>query len=211
MKPVKPGDRLRVVATVPAIALAHYRAPFTGGIECELPPGTLLEVSHSKPSASGFSCVPEDYFTLEALLIPEEERESDTYDGFHLVVEKEEIGKRIETMPPKRPVQNREDFVAGTLRLFVTSEGGVDFPIPNGWISGLLRFDEELTRPDALFGCEVRFPGRKALHPEEEGPVEIRTLVDPEDYPQRFRPGERFDFWYGRNIGEGVIERLVAS
>ena len=94
----------------------------------------------------------------------------------------------------------------GVLKLYPTEEGGRE--VPDGWISGLLRFGEDLTAGGSLLGCRVDMLGRAQLNPGEEADVAFWTIADLHFVEQHVRPGMRFRFWAGRDIGEGEIHSV---
>lgn len=92
------GDRLTVAEDVPALGVTQWRAPFTGGFECVVPAGTVLLVLGAQAEAEAFPCRPEDYERLEQLLVPEEVRTSEKYDGYYLLFKKRDIGSTLQTI-----------------------------------------------------------------------------------------------------------------
>lgn len=93
------GDRLVVIKAFPALGVTQWRAPFTGGFECVVPAGSLLVVLSAHTAAEGFACKPEDYERLETLLVPQEDRTSENYDGYYLVLNKSDVGEKLQRVP----------------------------------------------------------------------------------------------------------------
>jgi hypothetical protein len=85
-----------VAEPVKAMGLTHWRAPFTGGFECTIPVGTTLVAVHDQADgAEGLAFRPEGYEEMERLLVPEEDRAAEKYDGYSLVVLLAEIGTKL--------------------------------------------------------------------------------------------------------------------
>ena len=83
----KKGARFLLTSPIPAIALTHWHAPFTGGHEVSIPAGTIIVVNIDQvEGAAGVSCSPENYEELHAALVPEEDRRAEKYGGFSLSV-----------------------------------------------------------------------------------------------------------------------------
>ncbi|WP_148044671.1 hypothetical protein [Stagnimonas aquatica] len=84
---LKKGSKFLVVSPMPAIALTHWFAPFTGGHHVTVPVGTVVVVVHDQvKGAPGVSCTPENYEELHLALIPEEDRKEEKYSGFSLSI-----------------------------------------------------------------------------------------------------------------------------
>lgn len=93
---VRKGDRFLALTELQAKGLTHWRAPFTGGFECNVPKGTILVAVHdSAPISTGFGVEPENYEELEKQLVPEEDRTAEKYGGYSFVINYREIGKRV--------------------------------------------------------------------------------------------------------------------
>jgi len=81
------GQRYRALSDLEVGALAHWRAPFTGGHEVTLPVGEVFRIAYDPPEgATAASCDPERYEELHSILIPEEDRRSDQYASYSLVI-----------------------------------------------------------------------------------------------------------------------------
>ncbi|MDM4771333.1 hypothetical protein [Solimonas sp. SE-A11] len=84
---LKKGARFLLTSPIPASALTHWHAPFTGGHKVTIPAGTIIVVDIDQAEgAPGVSCIPENYEELHTALIPEEDRRAEKYGGFSLVV-----------------------------------------------------------------------------------------------------------------------------
>lgn len=93
------GERLTVAEDIPALGVTQWRAAFTDGFECIVPAGTVVLVLGAQAAAEGFACKPEEYERLEDLLVPEEDRTSEKYDGYYLVFNKSDIGAKLQRIP----------------------------------------------------------------------------------------------------------------
>lgn len=72
---VRKGQRFRVRKDLATNVLTMWKAPFTAGVPCTLPAGTILIADHDQiRTAPGFACVPEAYEDLEPVLVPAEDR-----------------------------------------------------------------------------------------------------------------------------------------
>src|SRR5689334_16174186 len=90
------GDVLVTSEPVPAIGLTHWRAPFTGGFECVVPAGIVLVVDRDPvEGAEGVGFRPLLYEEMERVLVPEEDRPAETYDGYSLVILRTDIEARL--------------------------------------------------------------------------------------------------------------------
>jgi hypothetical protein len=97
---VRKGDRFVAVEDISTGVLTHWRAPFTGGNDAIVPKGTvLIALDDQKKGRPGFACRPERYEEMENLLVPEEDRTADKYDGYSLVLESADIGTRLVPEP----------------------------------------------------------------------------------------------------------------
>jgi len=95
--PVRFGSRFVVKTPLSIRGLTHWRAPFTGGFECTVAPGTVVVVAHEPtPGATAVGVRPEAYAELEPQLVPQEDRTSEKYDGYSLVIPLEEFGRSLE-------------------------------------------------------------------------------------------------------------------
>jgi hypothetical protein len=84
---VREGDVFVAREAVEAIGLTHWRSAFTGGFECVIPVGTILVADHDHvEGAQGVGVRPQAYDEMECMLVPEEDRTADGYDGYSLVV-----------------------------------------------------------------------------------------------------------------------------
>jgi hypothetical protein len=84
---VREGDVFIARQAVAAIGLTHWRASFTGGFECLIPVGTILVAAHDQvDGAEGVGFRPRSYDEMGRLLVPEDDRGADNYDGYSLVV-----------------------------------------------------------------------------------------------------------------------------
>ncbi len=93
---VQEGDVLVTCEPVPAIGVTHWRAPFTGGFECVIPAGTALVAAHDRvEGAEGVSFRPLLYEEMEGILVPEEDRLAEKYDGYSLVILQTDIETRM--------------------------------------------------------------------------------------------------------------------
>jgi len=80
-------DIYEAKADVEVKYMTSYRAPFTGGGICTLPKGTLIEISHiydERPII--IYAKPIEYEAMEAHIIPEEERNSQKFAGYNVVI-----------------------------------------------------------------------------------------------------------------------------
>lgn len=97
---VKKGDKLRLLAPINTHAMTCWRAPFTGSSPVNIPKGTVVKVIHdSVRTATGFSCVPDDYDAFGLLHIPvhaDVAKYESSYDGYYLVLMKSQIGWTLE-------------------------------------------------------------------------------------------------------------------
>ena len=76
--------------------LTHWRAPFTGGNRARIPAGTVLVVAFDRlPAAPGFTVTPQDYETLENLLVPPEDRLAGKYSGYSASLTVDDIGDGV--------------------------------------------------------------------------------------------------------------------
>ena len=95
-RPVCRGERFAVRDDVEVKVATHWNAPFTGGHAATLPGGTIVVAADDQvPGFPGFACVPEDYEGLEAVLVPEADREVETYSGYSLSFTLEDIGSKL--------------------------------------------------------------------------------------------------------------------
>jgi hypothetical protein len=73
-----------------------WKASFTSGFHCTIPKGTVLVVENDPmPQATAVYCVPEDYDTLEQVVVPEEDRLAAKYNGYALTVPLDEFGNKL--------------------------------------------------------------------------------------------------------------------
>jgi len=91
------GERFKVIRPLAASGLVQWKAPFTSGFECVIPPGTILVANHdSVPVSIAFGCVPANSKELEAQLVPEQDRTSEKYGGYYFVLPYKHIGRELE-------------------------------------------------------------------------------------------------------------------
>ena len=77
--------------------LTHWEAPYTGGGECELPEGTVLKVISDPPGhAKAAGCRPVNYDEMEAIVIPEDVRQSPKYAGYMFSIPFERFGTTLD-------------------------------------------------------------------------------------------------------------------
>ena len=83
---IRKGAKFVAEAPIPATAMTHWSAAFTGG-KVSVPAGTVLVVHHDQvPGAVGVSCLPANYDELHSVFIPAEDREADKYGGYSLSI-----------------------------------------------------------------------------------------------------------------------------
>ncbi len=98
--PVRKGERFVVASGAKTQVLTHWGAPFTGGNELTLPAGAVVVAQDDQnPNAPGFSCVPEEYDRVGALLVPEEDLRSEKYGGYSLSFVLDDIGTKLTPLP----------------------------------------------------------------------------------------------------------------
>jgi hypothetical protein len=102
MPSVRQGDRFEATRDIKKHGLSQWRAPFTGSFETTIPKGTVLvaDYDHVK-GARGFSCVPERYAELEPVLVPDDTRLADTYNGYHFVFLLSDIDDDLRRLPDR--------------------------------------------------------------------------------------------------------------
>lgn len=84
---LKKGQRFLVTTRLPATALTHWLAPFTGGYKISIPVDTVVIIDHDQVhTAKGVSCIPEQYDALHEQFIPAEDRNAEKYSGYSLSV-----------------------------------------------------------------------------------------------------------------------------
>ncbi len=77
-----------------------WRAPFTGGFRCTIPAGTVLTVeSDPLPRATAVYCIPDDYAGVERVVVPEEDRRSEKYTGYALVILLDDFPRGLRLAP----------------------------------------------------------------------------------------------------------------
>jgi len=85
---MKKGERYVTLSPIPAIAMTHWSAPYTGGHYVTIPKGTVLVVALDQAlGASAVYCRPENYDDLHGMFIPEEDRNAAKYNGYSLIIE----------------------------------------------------------------------------------------------------------------------------
>jgi hypothetical protein len=90
---VTAGERFVVLQDHPDHGLTSWFAPVTGSFDCTLPAGLVLVcVGGQVEGAAGFPCKPEEYDTMERVLVPRRDREDPKYGGYWLVLLEAEIG-----------------------------------------------------------------------------------------------------------------------
>ena len=93
---IKKGDKFIVVEDISTHALIHWKAPFTDGVNCVIPKGTVLVAyADSMPFYDGFGCLPENENEFEKKIIPEETRLKPKYAGYSLAMTKKDMEKII--------------------------------------------------------------------------------------------------------------------
>ena len=96
---IREGQRYRAVRDLQVGALTHWQAPFTGGVEATLPAGEIFVIANDPPAfATAVYCTPERYGDLEALFVPAEDRNAETYAGYSLVIDLEAIRRHAELL-----------------------------------------------------------------------------------------------------------------
>ena len=84
---IRKGQRYRSLEAIPVRYLTHWRAPFTGGGSGTLPAGEAFVVRDDPHFWSTLvSCDAERAEDIETLLVPEADRNAQTYAGFTLFV-----------------------------------------------------------------------------------------------------------------------------
>ena len=84
---LKKGQKFLVTKPLPATAITHWFAAFTGGHDASIPVGTVVIVDHDQvPTALGVSCLPEQYEALHEEFIPVEDRNAEKYGGYSLSI-----------------------------------------------------------------------------------------------------------------------------
>ncbi|MCI0343578.1 MAG: hypothetical protein L0216_20930 [Planctomycetales bacterium] len=84
---IRRGQRFKTLRRVAAGGITEFRAPGSGGFECSLDPGVVVTVLSSPLlGASAVAALCDDYSRIERSVVPEEDRASRNYRGFHLVV-----------------------------------------------------------------------------------------------------------------------------
>lgn len=99
MQLVRKGQRFRVKKNLVTNVLTMWNAPFTAGVPCTLPAGTILIADQDQiRTAPGFACLPEAYGDLEPVLVPAEDRAHPKYNGYYLVLLADQIGEWLEPL-----------------------------------------------------------------------------------------------------------------
>ncbi|HEY5789128.1 MAG TPA: ADP-ribosylglycohydrolase family protein [Gammaproteobacteria bacterium] len=86
--PPPPRGRFRVTRPLPCTCAVSYRAPFSGGHQVTLPPGTLLSLDRDPaPGSSASHALPEPVAAWEPWLVGQAQAAARDYAGYDLVIE----------------------------------------------------------------------------------------------------------------------------
>ena len=94
---IKKDDKFITIEDISTKALTHWKAPFTDGVDCIIPKGTILIAFNDSTSLqSSFGCLPVNKIEIENQIIPKETRDDPKYAGYSIVIKKSDIGKRLQ-------------------------------------------------------------------------------------------------------------------
>jgi hypothetical protein len=99
----RPGEVYELVADAEISYLTHWGAPFTGGGKGMLPKGTRVRIADALSDAEpiGAYAEPLEKAAVEALLVPETDRNADAYGGFSLSISTAELNKLFQLVTPQ--------------------------------------------------------------------------------------------------------------
>jgi hypothetical protein len=87
------GDRFQALRSLQVEGVVHWNAPLTTGFSGVVPAGTVVvALNDVPPDRTAFYTRPESYAKLEAVLVPERDREVPQYGGYSLVLPIHAIG-----------------------------------------------------------------------------------------------------------------------
>jgi hypothetical protein len=91
----RPGEIYELIGDAEISYVTHWSAPFTGGGKGLLRQGTRIRVAEGviDPEPIGVYADPLEKSRIEAVLIPEAERNSSTYGGFSLFISTSELNR----------------------------------------------------------------------------------------------------------------------
>ncbi|MCP5371448.1 MAG: hypothetical protein H6907_06895 [Hyphomicrobiales bacterium] len=93
------GDRYRALGEVPVRGLVRSSATLTREFPGRLPAGSVLTVEHHPPAgAGGVHLRPDNYESLEMVLVPMAERLKPTYDSYTVAVTFENLEAHFERL-----------------------------------------------------------------------------------------------------------------
>jgi hypothetical protein len=103
----RPGEVYELCVDAQITYLIHWLAPFTGGGKGMLPKGARVRVaqviSEAEPISVGAE--PLEKAQVEAVLIPESERNDEKYGGFSLSIRTAELNKLFRLVEDEKPVR----------------------------------------------------------------------------------------------------------
>jgi len=93
------GDRFRAVGEVDVRGLVRFTTTITHEFRGRLPTGSVLTVEHHPPAnARGVHMRPDNYQSLEMVLVPMAERLKPNYDTYTVAVTFEELAENFERL-----------------------------------------------------------------------------------------------------------------
>ena len=97
---IREGQRYQTREDVPVSFLTHWAAPFTGGGKGMLNKGATFTIaSEPKWYAIAVQCIPDDPGSVERTLVPQDDRDSESYRGFTLFIRRDVIRNRCDALP----------------------------------------------------------------------------------------------------------------
>jgi|SRR5579864_2614056 len=96
MMDIPKGKRFQVTGSIDTKGLIHWSAPLTSSFSCIIPEGAILVAANDYGRLSlGFACTPEEYATMELLLVPADQRMAPKYAGYSFAFSRFMIGKAL--------------------------------------------------------------------------------------------------------------------
>ncbi len=93
---ISQGELFVVRSPLRVTVLTHWRAPYTGGLDCVIPAGTQLVAQASAPAgAKEARFVPRSQAAFARALIPAQVREHPRFDALSLVLRASQIETRL--------------------------------------------------------------------------------------------------------------------
>lgn len=92
-------DRVRAMVSISAEGIVYYRGPYSTGIRCVIPAGTVLRVySDTDDRTLAFACTFVNAAD-EHRLVPEGDRADSKYAGVAFAFDLADVGRRLEILP----------------------------------------------------------------------------------------------------------------